>query len=259
MGEMKRLAAARALVDEARGHADLLAQVRGVEGRRLYGRCQVVDGMLHMVADGAAAAQFAQARRSISAGVAIYEEAVKSHPDAPMFRADLAYTLHQLAMCEHRAGDQVAAGATIERAIEHQLHAVRLNPERASLQRWLRLQLGFAAEMLVFRGDHAGAAVASRRLLQHAGKDGHAVLSAASNLANCMRWAAADLAVREADRPGLLRGYGDASLAALRRAVELGFRGARRLREDRGFEQLRTRPEFAALLAEVDRLRAARR
>jgi hypothetical protein len=74
---------------------------------------------------------------------------------------------------------------------------------------------------------------------------------AAANTSACVPIAGGDAALSEEARERIAAGYADQAMKHLKRAVELGYSGAKRLATDADFDPLRGRADFRAAEAAV--------
>jgi hypothetical protein len=98
-------------------------------------------------------------------------------------------------------------------------------------------------------GEHAEAAAIGRRLLASRPEDAKLYVEVACGLALCAGAARDDAA--------LARGYADEALAALRHAVERGWRDVGRLKVDPDLDPIRDDPGFRRLITELESPAAA--
>jgi tRNA A-37 threonylcarbamoyl transferase component Bud32 len=104
--------------------------------------------------------------------------------------------------------------------------------------------------------DHKAAAAALAELPADTPATWGHYRQAAAYLGRCMSLANTDATMSVADRRQRVRTYGDEAMALLRRAAEHEWREMNNLRTAEEFAPLRDRPEFLALVRDVERKRA---
>jgi hypothetical protein len=104
---------------------------------------------------------------------------------------------------------------------------------------------------LLALGDHDAAAKTAEDLMRGAVYVPSDIYDAACYLARCVCLAEQDKALAEANRGELVKAYGDRALAALRHAVEKGYKNLAHMKKDPDLDPLRGREDFKKLLAEL--------
>jgi hypothetical protein len=99
------------------------------------------------------------------------------------------------------------------------------------------------ARILVALGEHADAADMAGKLIQ-AADDQADVYNAACIFARCV-----PLAERDKERA---QNYADRAMAALRQAVQNGYKDCAHMKKDTDLDPLRSHPEFQKLLKELE-------
>jgi len=101
-----------------------------------------------------------------------------------------------------------------------------------------------AARFLVALGEHADAADMAGKLIQAADDQANDIYNAACILARCVR-----LAERDKERA---QNYADRAVAALRQAVQNGYKDLAHMKQDKDLDPVRSHPEFQKLLRELE-------
>jgi hypothetical protein len=108
------------------------------------------------------------------------------------------------------------------------------------------------AETLLELKDHAAAAEAIGQFLQAAVELPRDAYNSACLFAGCARLAATDDRLSERERKERSSAYGDRALAALRQAIDRGYKDLAKMTKDTDLEPLRARADFQKLLAELE-------
>jgi tetratricopeptide (TPR) repeat protein len=192
----------------------------------------------------------------------VYREALEIHkrvaadaPDIPNRQNEAAGAMVNLARLLLARKDFDGARRLLEEALPYHHAALKANPRLLVYRNFYRLNRWRMAETLLELMDHAGAAGAASQFLEQGVELPRDAYTAAGLLAGCARLAARDDRLSESKREEHATAYGDRALAALRQAVQKGFKDVARLKEDASLEPLRSREEFQKLVAGLEKLR----
>ncbi|HEV3447609.1 MAG TPA: tetratricopeptide repeat protein [Gemmataceae bacterium] len=144
---------------------------------------------------------------------------------------DLAGTMVNLALVLRDRKELGEARALLEEAVPYHKRALKANPANQKYKLYFRNNCWAATEVFVDLGDHAASADAARELLRAAITPGQDSYHAARCLARCVPLANKDRQLPDQRRSQLTWGYGQEALAALKQAVEKGFRESGRKTE----------------------------
>jgi serine/threonine protein kinase/tetratricopeptide (TPR) repeat protein len=169
----------------------------------------------------------------------------------PDYQNELALTMGNWAMLLHRRKEFGAARRLLEEALPHHLAALRANPRHLYYRRPYRLNRQILAETLVDLGDHVAASATAGQLLQAAVDLATDPYNAACLLARCVPLVGQDSQQPETRRRELAKAYSDRAVAALRQAVQHGYKDLAHIQKDKDLEPLRSRADFQKLLAKL--------
>jgi hypothetical protein len=174
-----------------------------------------------------------------------YKQMASAYPDVALIRSGLAATHHELGKVRTAAGKPREAVDSLRKAVDNQVEAYRLGAKDD------QESAGFCRDLELYSRDLAAALRAVGRLSEAAEvadaragwwpDDPQAHASVADDLAACAARADA----------GAGGAYAARAVAALRRAVALGYNDLRALENDPGLDPLRARDDFRSLLAAV--------
>src|SRR5262249_9653415 len=150
-----------------------------------------------------------------------------------------------------REGRPEEARALAERAVQHQLAALKLLPRHPAFGRALAGHYRVLAEALVRLGDHAAAAQTAAERPRPSPPDEAVGRFWAGILARCIPLAEQDSTLPAKNREALAKTYGDQAVGLLR----LGFQresgvSLDRLKADPNLAPLRPRADFQQLIRE---------
>jgi tetratricopeptide (TPR) repeat protein len=189
--------------------------------------------------------------------LALSQQLVADFPTVPAYQNELAGTMVNLALSLHGRGELQPARKLLEQALPHHEAALRANPRHPNYRTFFRNNRLALAEILVDLGDHAAAAATAGQLLQAAVDPATDPYNAACLLARCVPLAERDSQQPEARRRELATAYSDRAVAALRQAVQGGFKDGAWIEKDKDLASLRGRADFQKLLKDLqDKTRA---
>src|SRR5262249_34945735 len=117
----------------------------------------------------------------------------------------------------------------------------------------LREAYGDLATFLRQRGRHAALPPLAAALRQDLPDSGLDTYNAACMLADAARVVSSDEGLPEGERKQLRKKYSDEAVALLDKAVKEGFTDRAQFGKDKDLDPLRERPDFKALLADLDK------
>jgi tetratricopeptide (TPR) repeat protein len=191
--------------------------------------------------------------------VEAYREALTIHqalaadfPSVPDYHNAAAGTMVNLGRVLRTLGDPHAARQLLDEAVPHHEAALKTNPRHPVYRTFYRNNRWRLAETLLDLKDHAAAAETAGQFLQAAVDPPRDSFTTACLLAGCVRLAERDLLLSEVQRQDLATAYGDRTLAALKQAIDKGFKDVARMSKSPELEPLRSRKDFKELLAELE-------
>jgi serine/threonine protein kinase/tetratricopeptide (TPR) repeat protein len=138
----------------------------------------------------------------------------------------------------------------LQEAIAHHEIALKAAPRNPSYRDVYRQTLGLLAHSLVKAGDHAAAAAATARFLDIGVDPVNDPYEVACLLSQCASLAEKDAKLSPKERKQTSESYANRAIQLLGSALNNGFKGLSRFREDRALDPLRSRKEFKDLLAQ---------
>jgi serine/threonine-protein kinase len=200
------------------------------------------------------AGQEAEALESYWKALAIAEALAAEAPAITMFQNDLARHLNPIGLLLLKAGRSDEAAAAIQRALAISRELVAAEPSNLDPQ----VQLAAAHKGLGLWHSRAGRRPEAAAAFRRAAELAEAIAATGRRdvlygLAGCRALLARALGP---DGPAPItadaRAEADRAMAALRRAVDSGFRNARMIRSDADLGPLRPRADFQLLLRDLD-------
>jgi serine/threonine-protein kinase len=186
-------------------------------------------------------------RRALGIG----EELVNRYSRMPEYQIELGDTENDLGVLLFKQGRFREARQSLVRAIEHQANAAKAHPN-PFFRRLVRRDCWNLTRTYWLERDDDGAVKAAHRPEALFPKDPEEACTAATFLAMLSEMTAKEEGLPAAKRKELSRSYADKAVGQLRKAIDRGFRDAERLRKDPAFNAVRSRPEFKALLRELE-------
>ncbi|MGE3316874.1 MAG: protein kinase [Planctomycetaceae bacterium] len=196
---------------------------------------------------------WSEAASAWSEAALLLEELVNEAPELTSYRGDLGMVLGNLGIAYDKLQQPAEARRQIEKSIKH-LNLVLAAGSDDELTRQLqRNNYQNLAEAHIASHDHPAAAQAARSLSEISPANELSYFVAACYFARCVRETEDAGALAADERAKLSKQYGDEAIAALRRAVELGFHDDERFEKETGaaFRSIASRPEFVELAAEI--------
>jgi tetratricopeptide (TPR) repeat protein len=194
------------------------------------------------------AGRFQEAERAKREGVTLLKQLADAAPTFPDYQYSLGNALHNLSTL-YLLSDPGEARRLLEQAIACEQAALQANPKNPVYRFELRANFALLAEVLLRLGEHGEARKAALQVPAFFPDDWQAHTTAAVLLARCVPLAEKDATLTEGKRAETGREYADQTLAALRRAIDKGFRDGQALEQEPAFAPLRAREEFTQILA----------
>ncbi|MCI0456168.1 MAG: tetratricopeptide repeat protein, partial [Gemmataceae bacterium] len=184
----------------------------------------------------------------------LYRELAEADPAEPDHSHYLAGSLVNLAYLHTRRGELAEARRLLADAMPHHRAAIQAKPRSNEYRRGLCGNRACLAATFVTENQHAGLAEAAGQLAEAAvaGKIPFELMRAAGLLARCATLAKQDAGLPDAQCTELARSYAERAMTTLRLAVKHGYHDAARLRTERYFASVRSRPDFRELVAELE-------
>jgi tetratricopeptide (TPR) repeat protein len=179
----------------------------------------------------------------------IQERLVAAHPALVEYRRNLARTLNNLGALHTRLGHPEEALPVLRQAIEHQRDALARDQRLALSRRGFNFHYGALAEALRALGRPAEAVAATLERQKLCAGQPRDLFNVARELALAAPLVGPKAGALSPDEEAERARYLDLALAALRQALEAGFRDADACCKEPAFAPLRGRQEFTELLA----------
>jgi serine/threonine protein kinase/tetratricopeptide (TPR) repeat protein len=190
-----------------------------------------------------------EAKKLYRQSLDIHKELAADFPEDANHQNEAAGAMTNLARLLLAGKDPDGARRLLEEGVPYHRAALKVLPRHPGYRFFYRNNRWRMTETLLELKDHAAAAETAGQFLDSAVDPPRDAYTAACLLAGCVRLAAQDEHLPEGKRQELAATYGDRALAALRRAVERGFKDAARMKEDSSLEPLHPREDFQKLLA----------
>jgi tetratricopeptide (TPR) repeat protein len=197
------------------------------------------------------------AERACRDALAIRKQLAADFPTMPDYQNALAGTLVNLADLRLRSSQFGEARRLLEDAVPYHQAALRANPRQPAYRRSFRNNRSSLAQTLVGLLDHAAAAKMTEELLKASVDPANDTYNAACYLSLCVPLAEKDSKLTEVERRTQAQGYADRAMAFLRQALAKGFNDADYMAKDDDLAPLRQRPDYQALLKEMEKAKPA--
>jgi tetratricopeptide (TPR) repeat protein len=191
----------------------------------------------------------AEAEKLHREAVAIRHKLVAEFPKVADYHSELGAALHNLTFV--RRAHTAEALDLIRQAIAHQRAALDVNPRHDVYRRFLRNHYWMLSDLRLMGGEHAEAAAAARDLADVFPKSALDGFRSAVLTARCIPLAAKDAKLDDEQRRRLAEMYAVQTVGYLQQAVRNGYTNPRQLADVPEFAPLRERPDFKALLSQV--------
>jgi tetratricopeptide (TPR) repeat protein len=195
---------------------------------------------------------FNEAEKAMRQSQGVRERLADDFPSTPDYRCELGGVLNNLAILQKYRGNLAGARRSVEEAITHQQAARKMDPEAPKYRQYLYNHYWNLADILVTQGEHAEAVRATAELARVFPNRGEYQTRAAWFMARCMPLAEKDAGLPGAKRKELVQTYADQAMRYLRDGVARGVDDADWVKGDPGFEPLRARTDYKALVADLE-------
>ncbi len=192
----------------------------------------------------------AKAERALQHGAELGEQLTAGFPSIPAFAYDTALNFQGLAQLVLDRKQPARAREFQEQALRYTRRALELNPQNRRFRAMLARGFGLIAELQLRAGDES-AAEESLRTLESSAELPMDIYNFACYLSRCLG-AVPESPWPAAKRAAVARAFGDRAIAALRRAVDRGYRNIDLIRTDPDLDPLRSRPDFQLLLLDLN-------
>jgi hypothetical protein len=149
--------------------------------------------------------------------------------------------------------EYAAAVTLLEKAQPHHQAALEANAKDPTYRQFYHNNLTNLARCYQALAAHARLATTAVELARLAYDPPADLYDAAAYLCHCVTFAHKDGQLDQAKRKALADNYADRTLALLQQAVARGYKNVAGMKQDPHLEPLRARPEFKALLVEVEK------
>jgi serine/threonine-protein kinase len=194
-----------------------------------------------------------EAETAFRDALALKKQLVADSPTVPDYQNLLAGTLLHLGQLFHERKDYAAARQMYEEALPHHQAALQANPGHPYYRRSFRDNRQGLTETLLTQGEHSAAAETSSQLLEAAVDPAGDAYKAACFLARCVPLAEHDKQLADPARKERAQHYADQTMAALRRAVQNGYKDMPHMKQDPDLAAIRSRPDFQKLVVELEK------
>jgi tetratricopeptide (TPR) repeat protein len=192
-----------------------------------------------------------EAQRSYTQSAEIRKKLVQAEPANLYYRCDLGLTLGNVSVCQLKQNQVGRALETARAAIVELRTAFYGAPRVAMFRKYLSGAYGRLADFSLRAGQIADAVAATRERERLYPADGAHLFSCACLFARAAA-ASPDNSVQGAGGEER-QAYIDLALETLRRAVRAGYKEPERFKESEALAVIRSHPEFAKLLAEMEK------
>jgi serine/threonine-protein kinase len=182
----------------------------------------------------------------------IQTQLAEKFPAVSDYQNELAVSLVNLARLVQGGKEPARARQLLEQAVPHHRAALKANDRNPTYRISFRTNRQVLAEALLDLGDHTAAADAADQLVQAAVEPTGDVYNAGCFLARCVPLAERDSKLTLSERQERAQAYANRAVAALRHAIQNGFKNVPHMRKDPNLDPLRSKPEFQQLLKELE-------
>jgi serine/threonine protein kinase/tetratricopeptide (TPR) repeat protein len=193
-----------------------------------------------------------EAEQAYREALALHKGMAERYPANPDHHNEVAGTMVNLARFLYLQRNYSAARELLNEAVPYHRAALRANPRHVGYRFFYRNNRWRLTETLVALKEHAAAAVAAQEFLDAATAPQQDAFQVACLLAACVTLALGDDRLENEARSALAQSYGDRATAALRQAVDHGFKELDRIRKSPDLDPLRTRGDFNKLIADAE-------
>lgn len=183
-----------------------------------------------------------RAERRWRESLEIYRRLTKDYPRRAEYQSMHGAAAGNLGYALMLDDDFSPAVAILEEAIEHQLEALKINPDNASYQQFLTNQFRALTELWLKQGDLEKASRTANRIAESPWATWQDTYRAARYTARCVALAS------DAGDPQAAEQYAIQTIALLQASIDTGFAQLDQLQKQAEFEPLREHADFKALL-----------
>jgi serine/threonine protein kinase/tetratricopeptide (TPR) repeat protein len=181
----------------------------------------------------------------------LYSHLAERFPAVPTYVSEFGATLSNLAMLRLNQNNLDEAQQLLQRAIECQQSALRMNPHNTFYHTNLSNHYAILMDVNVRKGEHRAASDFAARLAAQRLENAEDAYDAGRGLAQCAALANIDKNLDESARNELVAKYSGQAITFLRDAVKRGLTDLERFETDAGLEALRELPDFQKLASEL--------
>ncbi|HUG93071.1 MAG TPA: protein kinase [Planctomycetaceae bacterium] len=214
-----------------------LEKVAEAEPRAISSRGNIAYAHNQLGAAWLFAEESAKSRAEYAQAVELFEQLVAEDPESAIVQRKLGTACYGLGVACLESGEADDARRHFARCAEVRRALAGKDPDDRTLQADLMLALART-------GDHAEAARLARDLEQHAATDASLLYFVAGGYALASQTASADEA--------LAGQYATTAIAALKQAIEHGYRGLPLIRMDPDLDPIRDQPGFQQVVAGLE-------
>jgi serine/threonine protein kinase/tetratricopeptide (TPR) repeat protein len=193
-----------------------------------------------------------EAEQAYREALALHKELAERYAADPEHQNQVAGTMVNLGRFLYMQRSYSAARELLDDAVPYHRAALQANPRHVGYRFFYRNNRWRLTETLIALKEHAAAAIAAQEFLDAATAPQQDPFQVACLLAACVTLALNDDRLESGARLALAQSYGDRATAALRQAVDHGFKELDKIRKSPDLDPLRTRGDFNKLLAEAE-------
>jgi tetratricopeptide (TPR) repeat protein len=186
-------------------------------------------------------------------GAEVLRSTVDESPDDPYLRAQLGQHLFNLGLTLTKLSRPAEALRTFEEGVQHGKVALEAAPQSASRRQALARHYYHISRIHRLAGRHAESAAAVRERARLFPDDPQELSEVCILMAHCVPLVGGGKNLLSTEEESQRRQYADEAMDYLRRAIARGCKDIKRLREDRGFDPLRSRGDFQQLLVDLEK------
>ncbi len=195
--------------------------------------------------------RISEAERSARRTAVLRVSLTKDFPNTPWHFLKLAEAHRGLARLQIQRGDFAEARRLREQAVAATRAALAIAPENTDFRVLLAAECASLVETLISLKKHDEATTCAAEFAPLVHDSAKETLRAGSFMAQCVPLATADLELTGSRRAELAEAYAKQAIELVGEAARKGYRDVDALRKDKGFDSLRGRPDFIALLARM--------
>ncbi len=190
-----------------------------------------------------------EAERSLQRAAVLRASLTKDFPNTPWHFVKLAEAHRRLSELQADRGDFAETRKLREQAVAAARAARAIAPENVEFRRLLASECASLVETLISLKKHDEATRYTAEFASLSHDSAIETLHAGSFMAQCVPLAAADPDLPGSRRAELAEAYAKRAIELVGEAARKGYRDVDAVRKDKGFDSLRARPDFGALVA----------